>query len=47
MTVNRKSGVRPLEAAKIMLLDPSTVTRLVVVFPLLVEKRPFADDYYP
>jgi hypothetical protein len=20
---------------------------VVVVFPLLVEKRPFADDYYP
>jgi predicted transcriptional regulator len=29
MTVNRNPGVRPLEAAEIMLLDPSTVTRLV------------------
>ena len=28
MTVNRNPGVRPLEAAE-MLLDPSTVTRLV------------------
>ena len=29
MTVNRNPSVRPLEAAEIMLLDPSTVTRLV------------------
>jgi hypothetical protein len=29
MTVNWNPGVRPLEAAEIMLLDPSTVTRLV------------------
>ncbi len=29
MTVNRNPDVRPLEAAEIMLLDPSTVTRLV------------------
>lgn len=29
MTVNRNPGVQPLEAAEIMLLDSSTVTRLV------------------
>ena len=32
MTVNRNPSVRPLEAAEIMLLDPSTVTRLVQKF---------------
>ena len=29
MTVNRNPGVLPLQAVEIMLLDPSTVTRLV------------------
>jgi len=29
MTVNRKPGIQPSEVAQIMMLDPSTVTRLV------------------
>jgi DNA-binding MarR family transcriptional regulator len=29
MTVNRKPGIQPSEVAEIMMLDPSTVTRLV------------------